>query len=57
MTEKMLTVGEFADIFRISKMTVYRMIERKELLVVRLSERSIRIPESEVDLYINGRKS
>jgi excisionase family DNA binding protein len=57
MTEKMLTVGEFAAIFRISKMTVYRMIERKELICVRLSERSIRIPESEVDIYINGRKS
>ena len=56
MVEKLLTVSEVAAIFRISKMSVYRMIERKELLVIRLGQRTIRIPESEIDIYYKGAK-
>ena len=46
--EQLYTVTEFADARRISKRTVWRMIEAKELQAVRLSKRCVRIrvPES-----------
>jgi len=54
MVEKLYTVAEVASIFRISRMSVYRMIERKEIIPIRLSERTIRIPESEIELYFKS---
>ncbi|MBG0738141.1 helix-turn-helix domain-containing protein [Paeniglutamicibacter antarcticus] len=42
-----LTVSEVADVMRVSKMTVYRLVHSGELPAVRFG-RSYRIPESAV---------
>ena len=44
---RFLTVAEVADIMRVSKMTVYRMVHAGELPAVRFG-RSYRVPESAV---------
>jgi len=44
---RFLTVAEVADIMRVSKMTVYRLVHAGELPAVRFG-RSYRIPESAV---------
>lgn len=44
---KFLTVAEVADLMRLSKMTVYRMVHSGELPAVRFG-RSYRVPENEV---------
>jgi excisionase family DNA binding protein len=44
---KFLTVGEVADMMRVSTMTVYRMVHSGELPAIRFG-RSFRIPESAV---------
>lgn len=51
-SEKLLKVKEVMEMFRLSRSTVYRMIERGELEVVRLG-RSIRIKESSLEKYFN----
>ncbi|WP_111467113.1 helix-turn-helix domain-containing protein [Microbacterium suaedae] len=44
---RFLTVAEVADIMRVSKMTVYRLVHSGELPAVRFG-RSYRVPESAV---------
>ena len=44
---RFLTVGEVADMMRVSNMTVYRLVHAGELPAVRFG-RSSRIPESAV---------
>jgi excisionase family DNA binding protein len=44
---RFLTVGEVADMMRVSTMTVYRLVHSGELPAVRFG-RSFRIPESVV---------
>jgi excisionase family DNA binding protein len=44
---RFLTVGEVADMMRVSNMTVYRLVHSGELPAVRFG-RSFRIPESAV---------
>lgn len=44
---RFLTVAEVADIMRVSKMTVYRLVHAGELPAVRFG-RSYRVPESAV---------
>jgi len=44
---RFLTVGEVADMMRVSTMTVYRMVHAGELPAIRFG-RSFRIPESAV---------
>ena len=44
---RFLTVGEVADMMRVSNMTVYRLVHAGELPAVRFG-RSYRIPESAV---------
>ena len=44
---KFLTVAEVADMMRVSKMTVYRMVHAGELPAIRFG-RSFRVPESAV---------
>lgn len=44
---RFLTVGEVADMMRVSTMTVYRLVHAGELPAVRFG-RSFRIPESAV---------
>ncbi len=49
-----LTVAEVADRFRVNQVTVYRMVERGQLAVVRfgVGRKGIRIPSAEVERYV-----
>ncbi len=51
---RFLTVAEVADLMRVSTMTVYRLIKAGEMAAVRVG-RSYRIPDSEVDRYLEAR--
>jgi len=44
---RFLTVAEVADMMRVSKMTVYRLVHAGELPAIRFG-RSFRVPESAV---------
>ena len=46
-----LTVPEVAEALRVSKMTVYRLIEREELPAARVG-RSLRVPERGFHRYV-----
>ena len=46
-----LTIAEVADIMRVSKMTVYRLVHAGELPAVRVG-RSFRVHETAVDAYL-----
>ncbi|MFW6597635.1 helix-turn-helix domain-containing protein [Propionibacteriaceae bacterium Y2011] len=46
-----LTVAEVADLMRVSKMSVYRMIHAGELEAVRFG-RNFRVPETAVHAYL-----
>ena len=48
---KFLTVAEVAEIMRVSKMTVYRLVHGGELPAVRVG-RSFRVSEEDVDEYL-----
>ena len=47
-----LTVSEVAEVMRVSKMTVYRLVHSGELPAVRFG-RSYRVPESAVQTYLH----
>ena len=49
---RFLTVAEVAELMRVSKMTVYRMVHSGELPAVRMG-RSFRVPELAVDKLIS----
>lgn len=46
-----MTVAEVAEIMRVSKMTVYRLVHSGELPAVRVG-RSFRVPEQAVHDYV-----
>ncbi|MHA7303800.1 helix-turn-helix domain-containing protein [Arthrobacter sp. TMN-49] len=48
-----LTVQEVAEIMRVSKMTVYRMVHAGELPAVRFG-RSYRVPQNAVETLLKG---
>lgn len=48
-----LTVAEVAEIMRVSKMTVYRLVHSGELPAVRVG-RSFRVPEKAVNEYLDA---
>lgn len=50
---RFLTVAEVAEVMRVSKMTVYRMVHAGELPAVRVG-RSFRVPEQAVQDYLKG---
>ncbi|HHW82856.1 MAG TPA: helix-turn-helix domain-containing protein [Actinomycetales bacterium] len=51
---RFLTVAEVADLMRVSKMTVYRMVHAGDLPAVRMG-RSFRVPQKAVeDLVAQG---
>jgi excisionase family DNA binding protein len=50
---RFLTVAEVAEVMRVSKMTVYRLIHSGEMPAVRFG-RSYRVPESAVEQYLRG---
>jgi excisionase family DNA binding protein len=49
---KFLTVTEVADLMRVSKMTVYRLVHNGDIAAVRVG-RSFRVPESAVKTYLS----
>lgn len=51
--ETFLTVAEVAEIMRVSKMTVYRLVHSGELAAVRVG-RSFRVRESAVSEYLES---
>ncbi len=51
---RFLTVAEVADLMRVSTMTVYRLIKAGDMAAVRVG-RSYRIPDAEVDRYLEAR--
>jgi excisionase family DNA binding protein len=48
---RFLTVAEVAEMMRVSKMTVYRLVHSGELPAIRFG-RSFRVPESAVEAAI-----
>lgn len=50
---KFLTVAEVAEMMRVSKMTVYRLVHSGQLQAVRVG-RSFRVPANAVDKFIDG---
>ena len=50
---RFLTVAEVATLMRVSKMTVYRLLERGEIASVRVG-RSFRVPEKAVHDYLEN---
>ena len=50
---KFLTVSEVADVMRVSKMTVYRLVHSGELPAVRFG-RSYRVPQSAVQQVLKN---
>ena len=50
---KFLTVAEVAEVMRVSKMTVYRLVHSGEMPAVRFG-RSYRVPEKAVEQYLKG---
>ncbi|GER22463.1 transcriptional regulator [Zafaria cholistanensis] len=46
-----MTVAEVAEVMRVSKMTVYRLVHAGELPAVRFG-RSYRVPEAAVEEYL-----
>ncbi|MBF4582636.1 excisionase [Curtobacterium sp. MMLR14_010] len=50
---RFLTVAEVAEMMRVSKMTVYRMVHAGELPAIRFG-RSFRVPESAVAEVLRG---
>ncbi|MCA4133147.1 helix-turn-helix domain-containing protein [Arthrobacter sp. M4] len=50
---RFLTVAEVAQVLRVSKMTVYRLVHSGEMPAVRFG-RSFRVPEQAVEQYLKG---
>lgn len=50
---RFVTVAEVAEMMRVSKMTVYRLIHAGEMPAVRFG-RSYRVPESAVEQFVRG---
>ncbi|MCX6498868.1 MAG: helix-turn-helix domain-containing protein [Arthrobacter sp.] len=50
---RFLTVAEVAEVMRVSKMTVYRLVHSGEMPAVRFG-RSYRVPETAVEQYLKG---
>ncbi|MCF3138055.1 MULTISPECIES: helix-turn-helix domain-containing protein [Micrococcaceae] len=50
---RFMTVAEVADVLRVSKMTVYRLVHSGEMPAVRFG-RSFRVPEEAVSQYLKG---
>ncbi len=50
---RFMTVAEVADLMRVSKMTVYRLIHSGEMPAIRVGK-SFRVPEAAVGQIINS---
>lgn len=49
---RFLTVAEVADVMRVSKMTVYRLVHSGEMPAIRVG-RSFRVPQDAVETYLS----
>ena len=49
-----MTVNEVADLLRVSRMTVYRLIKEGQIAALRVG-RSYRLREEDVDTYLHDR--
>lgn len=54
MDTEYMTVEEVATLFRVSKMTVYRMVKADQIESVKTSPKTIRIPTRAVHAYIEA---
>ena len=52
--ERLMTVGEVADMMRVSNMTVYRLIKAGQLSALRVGK-NYRIREADMDRYLSDR--
>jgi excisionase family DNA binding protein len=52
MAERFVTITEIAADLRVSKMTVYRLVEDGELPSLRVGRRSIRVPRDGYEEYL-----
>ncbi|MFP5297753.1 MAG: helix-turn-helix domain-containing protein [Actinomycetota bacterium] len=52
--DPLLTVGEVADMMRVSNMTVYRLIKGGQLAAIRVGK-NYRIRRTDVERYLNDR--
>lgn len=52
--EPLLTVGEVANIMRVSNMTVYRLIKSGQLGAIRVGK-NYRLRRSDIEFYLNER--
>ena len=50
---RLLTVAEVAEVMRVSRMTVYRLIRRGDLQAVRVG-RNYRVRESDLSSYLDS---
>lgn len=50
---RVLTVSEVAEILRVGRNLVYRMVERGEIPAIRVG-RKIRVPKTALDRYLDG---
>jgi excisionase family DNA binding protein len=51
----LLTIDEVAEILRLSKTSVYRLVERRELPFCRVG-RSLRFTRTDLDAYLGARR-
>ena len=52
-SDKLLSYVEVAEMLGVSRMTVCRMVSRKELPHLKVSKRAVRIPASAVERFLN----
>jgi len=52
LRSRFLTVAEVAEIMRVSKMTVYRLVHSGEMPAIRVG-RSFRVPQDAVETYLS----
>jgi excisionase family DNA binding protein len=51
MVSRLLTVAEVAQVMRVSRMTVYRLIRRGQLKAIRVG-RNYRVRENDLNAYL-----
>ena len=54
MDHELLTTKEVADLFRVSTMTIYRMVEHDEIPVVRIGTGTFRYRRTDIDEILAG---
>jgi len=56
MPEKLLTIDDLAEQFQVSKKTIYRLLQQKELPAVRIS-RQWRFRKEDIDLWLEQKRT